>query len=226
LLIGAIALSKSGAERKRAWTAAGSVAACCFVVFAYRGWALGGIGGYRFAASALLHVPQLLLLRMWAVLLFPINWSEHVSAIILLVYSATLTYAAVQGRARRATLLCGLAWSAAAILPVSPVALISSDLSGSRVYYLAGVGFAIALASTIEGLKPGYTQIAVAVVVLVFNLSSLEHNLVPWSQVSREAADACRTFGADLNKSPRKVQVLELPSKRRIRQRCRATARR
>jgi hypothetical protein len=214
LLIGAIALSKSGPERKRAWTAAGSVAACCFVVFAYRWWALGGIGGYRFTASDLVHVPQLLLFRLWGVLLFPVNWSADVPAIVLFVYTAALMFAAVRSRARRTTLICGIAWLAAAVLPALPIALIPFDLSGSRVYYLASVGFAIVFASTIEGLQPGRTQAGVAVVVVVFDLVLLEHNLVPWSNVSRQAANACRALGVELNKSAGNVEVLDLPSKR------------
>ncbi len=167
LLIGAIAVSRSGAERKRAWLAAGSVATCCSAVFVYRWWALRGIGGYRLsAASDLLHVTQLLLLRMWGVLLFPINWSQRFPTVILFVYIAALIYEAVRSRACRSALLCGLAWSVAAVLPVLPIALLSADLSGSRVYYLASIGFTIALASILAGLRPGYPQIAVARVAI------------------------------------------------------------
>jgi len=59
------------------------VTALCGGLFAYRFWIVGGIGGYqtldRHAAIAkfsLLRTAKALLYREWALLFFPINWSE------------------------------------------------------------------------------------------------------------------------------------------------------
>ena len=218
LLALALGLTRSDQQRKRAWIAASSIGACCCAGFGYRLWALHGIGGYPgLSGSELLHVPHLLLLRLWGILQFPINWSTGVSVVLFILYclsGAALLYTAVLGHARRSILAAGLTWAAAAILPALPVALISSDLSGARVYYLASAGVAVALASAVEGLRRRPMQVAVAIAIVGCNVAILEHNLAPWFRVSSQAADACRAFGAIVNRSAGTFEVLDLPAKR------------
>src|SRR5215469_368890 len=70
-------------------------------LFVYRSTLLGGIGGYRNPQSGqpqvltlgIVHVIKALLLRIWAVLFFPINWSREPStlfAILLIAYLVAL----------------------------------------------------------------------------------------------------------------------------------------
>jgi hypothetical protein len=70
------------AQWRRAIAASLALGSVCAILFAYRWWALGGIGGYadRTGVSAVwhsrpLHTSEALLFRQWAFLFFPVNWS-------------------------------------------------------------------------------------------------------------------------------------------------------
>jgi len=99
----------SAEQRRRILSASLALAAICAVLFAYRWWALGGIGGYMDPAglptiwrSSPAHSFKALFFRMWALLFFPINWSAPLRWILRV--SAVAFLAALLLCARRAAL--------------------------------------------------------------------------------------------------------------------------
>jgi len=217
-------LRPKGAGGPRARSGILWVAAVCAALFGYRWWALGGIGGYGVrgagVADFLQHnfIPRMnaLLVRQWAILFFPVNWSTPVSPALRIALAALpvlLVMLAVLGRPVRRQFLACLGFTLAASIPAQKMLLIGLDLSGTRTLYLPNVGMAIAWGLLLGALE-WRLQAAFVCGLLAVQTLTLEHNLIPWRSVPESARSACVTFGRQMTPGTGPVIVRGLPATR------------
>ena len=222
-LVASLALFQEKGNWKRIARAAVLCAVLTAVLFAYRWWALNGIGGYVVSDGqpdilhfSLVRTINALLVRQWAVLLFPFNWLIPSSPVLRVALAATpfliATCAWIARPARRQMIGC-FAFVVAAGLPVQHLLLTSPDLSGSRALYLGYVGIALLWALILETM-PRVPRIAVACVLLAIQCSILEHNLRSWRETSELAHSVCVEFGKNIAGTPGSVTVHGLPATR------------
>jgi hypothetical protein len=212
----------SAEQRRRILSTSLALASICAVLFAYRWWALGGIGGYMDPAglrtiwqSSPAHSFKALFFRMWAFLFFPLNWSVPLPWILRVSAGAFLGALVVSARraARSRGLLAGVAFVFAAALPVQHLLLLSPDLAGARYLYLPVAGLAIFWAALIDGCA--YSRsLGLAALLLTFNTAALRHNLAPWRTVPASAQAVCLQAGRLLRDDPRPIVVSGLPYKK------------
>ena len=215
-------------QMRRAIAASLALGVVCAILFAYRWWALGGIGGYadRTGVSAVwqsrpLHTSEALLFRQWAFLFFPVNWSTPLEWWLRAAAAGLLAVLAVcaarsfglRSGASRPRLLAGLAFLLAAAIPVQHLLMFQPDFAGARVLYLPLTGLAIFWAALLDGAAPGKLTWAMAAALIAFNMAALEHNLVPWRTTPVAAAAVCRELGRELAQDPRPVFVSGLPER-------------
>ena len=211
-------------ERRRAMEACLVLAAVCALLFAYRWYALGGIGGYvdRAGARAILHAEPLkaaevLLYRQWGFLFFPVNWSvplEWWLRAAAVLFIAMLMVCAWRSGASRRHLVASIAFVLAAALPVQHLLLLPADFAGARWLYLPIAGLAIFWGVLVEGAARSRRKWVMAAVLIAFNIAALQHNLKPWRTTPAAAAAVCRALGRELESDPRPVSVSGLPYKR------------
>jgi hypothetical protein len=221
-LIASLALLRDGRDWARIGRAASFAGVLALVLFAYRWWAIGGIGGYTGTAGELnivhfnfVRTVDALLLRQWAVLFFPFNWStQTISPMLRATLAASpfvLAACAWMARPPRRQLIGCLAFIIAAGLPVQHLLLISPDLAGSRILYLGSVGCALLWAIVLDtmGRTP---RIAMACVVLALQGWMLEHNLEAWRDTAELARSVCVEFGQVVASASGRVVVRGLPA--------------
>jgi hypothetical protein len=203
------------------WRRVAPFAALTAAVFLYRWHLLSGIGGYQTAAStpailnfSFLRTANALLLRLWATLFFPINWTGPVAWWLWLALVVGVAgYAAVGLRgARDRRTLSFLLFTFIAALPVQQLLLIGPDLEKSRVLYLPSVGFALFLGAVLETLRKPAWRIPAALAIMCFQTACLEHNLRTWRGVAVVARRACDSVAASLQGNRKTVTVLDLPN--------------
>ncbi|MDP9052795.1 MAG: hypothetical protein M3N93_00610 [Acidobacteriota bacterium] len=207
--------------RRRILRAVALIVAVCAVVFIYRTWVLGDIGGYRTAGGApsilqfsAIRTVKALLYREWAVLLFPVNWS---SANLILKWAMVLMTGIAAAfpfysKASRTRLATSLLWVIAAALPAQHLLLIAPDLNGARVLYLPVLGLALFWGFLAEGCDYGIARILLPAGLLLFQLVALEHNLKIWRGVALLGQRTCKAMGAELSRDPRSIVVGGLPA--------------
>ncbi len=212
-------------ERRRLWTGCCWFAGLAVMLFAYRWWALGGIGGYRSSPGQTditqfhpLHTLNALVLRDWAILFFPLNWSAPPGLLLrIFLISIPIALAACAWWARiprRAFLGC-IAFTLAAALPVQHLLLIDTDLSGTRIVYLLSVGWAILWGHLFSAIpRTRWRALAIAWMVALQALM-LHHNLAEWTTVPVEARNACVAFAETVRSTTEPAVVSGLPSKKR-----------
>src|ERR1022692_2225871 len=184
-------------------------------LLAWRISVLGGLGGYRNQSGhsealslSAMTVVKALVLRLIAILFFPVNWSHKPNAIfgvIMILYLAGLIWL-TRARVRWQALIVPLGFLLVLALPPLPQLLIGPDLQKARLLYLPAMGFCLLLATAVEGLKPR-PQWAIAITILVFNIAALFHNLSAWGEAAEKARTACSMAAA----CPNKVEVRGLP---------------
>jgi len=214
------------AQWRRATAAALVLGSVCALLFAYRWWALGGIGGYADSTgvstvwrSRPLHTSEALFFRQWAFLFFPVNWSVPLEWWLRSAAAAFLgmlvVCAALGGapRGSRARLLAGLAFLLAADIPIQHLLMFQPDFAGARVLYLPLAGLAIFWAALLEGSAGDKRTWTMAAVLIAFNVAALEHNLRPWRTTPAAAAAVCRALGREMANDPRPVFVSGLPDR-------------
>lgn len=175
----------------RQWVLLAAVSAA---LFAYRCYILGGIGGYPGGISPFLTA-KALLVRLWIVLLFPLNFSRPLwlaGGVLLAVYAwCLISFSRRDGAG-------GAAWAVlftlAAAAPAAQQLLIGADLQKSRLLYLPSLGICWLLAERIR--TP-----SAAAVVLCFHVLALQHNLQVWRDVAARVEDYCRQPGGMAPKS-------------------------
>jgi len=210
-------------DRGRIWRAALISGALAAVLFAYRWWALGGIGGYagEGGESAIfdfnvLRTANALLVRQWALLFFPFNWSAPADALaVASVFAIPLVLAAAAWMAkpsRRAMAGC-ISFVIVAGLPVQHLLLLGAGLSGSRALYLGSVGWAMLWAVLLDSMKLRQ-WIVLASVLLAIETVILEHNLQVWRNTAELAQAVCASFGKTAAGLQGSIVVRGLPAER------------
>jgi hypothetical protein len=215
---------KPGSDRRRILQAAAVAAIVCVVFFAYRTWYLGGIGGYTTASGepsifqfSAIRSAKALFFRQWAILFFPINWSQNpglvlkAAAVFMIVSAAGFLR---WSQAPRRNLLLSLAFVIVAVLPAQHLLLIGADLSGARILYLPSVGWALFWGFAAAGVPFPIARVALPAGLLLFHLAALEHNLQIWRSVALESRQICRDFGAGISHETGPVAVHDLPATR------------
>jgi hypothetical protein len=170
--------------------------AICAAMFAYRWSLFHGPGGYIDAATGQPQVLSFhlgatlkaLFLRVWANLLFPVNWDASAKsaalAAALLTGSGAVLYAAFASRLSRRIALSMLALTIGALLPAYHLALIGDSLNGSRVLYLPAVGFCVLCAHLLQTKRLAAALLVVCTgIILLHNLDAWHRNAVLADQV-------------------------------------------
>jgi hypothetical protein len=198
------------------------LAVLCGIVFLYREWFLGGIGGYRDAAGApailnfsLLRTIKALFYREWAVLFFPLNWSVPPGLWLKLASIAFLLAAVfflVRLKRVDSRLPACLALVFAASLPVQHLLLIGQDLSGARVLYLPTVGLAMFWGLLAQSYEDKTAAAALTTGLLLFQWTALAHNLGIWRGAAHLSRQTCAQAAEELRQDPRPITVLGLPN--------------
>jgi hypothetical protein len=185
----------------RIWIAFLCIAGLCCAAFAYRWWAVGGIGGYKLSNTGtpalIVHRLNALLIREWAILFFPVNWSTpagHMVRAIIAIFPVVLGFLALGSRPPRPQFAACLGFVVAAALPAQKMLLIGSDLSGARALYLPGIGLAVLWGLLLNHGK-GKQRTLLACSLLITNAVLLQHNLGAWRKVPALAASACKSLG-------------------------------
>jgi hypothetical protein len=212
------------ADRRRILKATAGLIVICAIVFAWRSWFLGGIGGYTTVSGApsifqfsALRSAKALLYRQWAILFFPINWSRSPgfvlqTATVVMVVTAAGFLRFSHGPRR--LLAASLAFVALAALPAQHLLLIGTDLSGARVLYLPAVGLALFWGFAVDGCHWRFARYALPAGLLLFQTAALEHNLGIWRDIAFLSQRTCRALGAEMARDPRPVAVSNLPATR------------
>jgi hypothetical protein len=203
--------------RKVSWRALGTFYGVTVAVFLCRWKLLGGIGGYltkRGEPTIFIFSPgrtaKALLMRLWAVLWFPIDWAAAPG--LALALAMTLMLAAWMWLLHKRAAMHGpaLAFTLVAALPVQHLLLIGADLEKSRVLYLPAAGFALLAAFALESVWKW--RMACAAAILIFELVALEHNLAIWERVSATGQSACQQVGEAIQQTGRDAIVVGLPN--------------
>jgi hypothetical protein len=203
---------------------AGVLLAICAVVFLYRVWFLGGIGGYRTQAGtpaifefSIVRTLKALLFREWALFFFPVNWSVQPGIWLKLASVAMLAVAALLlwfSRLNRPRFWACLALTLAAALPVQHLLLIGPDLAGARVLYLPTLGVALFWGTLLQHGKSAGVALVCASGLLLFQWTALEHNLLIRNDVAQLSRQTCLQAANELANDPRPIAVRGLPATR------------
>ncbi|HTR39548.1 MAG TPA: glycosyltransferase family 39 protein [Bryobacteraceae bacterium] len=223
ILIACLAFFQPASERRRIWTTSAWMAGLATALFAYRWWALGGIGGYRgpggtpgIAQFSLVHAVNGLLLREWAILCFPFNWSLDrgpLSSCALAAIPLILAACAFTSKASRSRLAGCVALVIAASLPVQHLLLMGSTLAGARNLYLATVGWALLWGFALDGMNRR-SATCIAGLLLAAQFVILQHNLAAWRDSAELAQSVCTQFGRTAAAMPGVLVVRGLPDTR------------
>ena len=210
-------------RRKDAWSVIALLAVLCAAVFSYRYWLVGSIGGYGAASGdpAILHFSLLrtlnaLFFRQWAILFFPINWSEPPNGFLWLTMGlmlGLLIALLIRPRGDRRLLLAGLAMTVAAALPVQHLLLIGSDLNGARVLYLPALGLTLFWGALIQRCGSFKLQAALVAGLSLFQIAALGHNLFIWREAASLGQQSCRFIARELIANDAPIAVQNLPAK-------------
>jgi hypothetical protein len=198
----------SGRLRQRPVLAAlASTAMVSAALFAYRWVLFRGPGGYMNAVTgrpqilSLKFVPtaKALLVRLWSVLLLPLNWraenKELLLPAVLLACTVFLLFAWTRSYPRMAVRVLLLA-TALALVPAIHLALIGDTALGSRILYLPGLTFAVAWALVLGSIQSRRMRnVALAAVVVCLGCG-LAHNLLAWHANALAADTVCTAIAA------------------------------
>jgi hypothetical protein len=193
---------------RRAFVIASTVV--CAALFAWRWHLFHGPGGYNNSATgqpAILSLHPLtaakaVFLRIWDILLTPVNWDAPASwwlplAIIASMLGILLLAGTNRSGALPRTRFCLIAATCCAVLPGIHLALIGQSELGSRVLYLAGAPFALLIASL--ALAANGRCIVISVIMLAGMAGILEHNLSAWQRAALQAQTLCHDAAAQPN---------------------------
>lgn len=190
-------------------------------VFLYRWQLLQGIGGYRMVGTGqpffysvnLFRTGKALLLRLPAILLFPLNWTHPPEWWLAVLMTASIAgwAMATTARANAREVRLAFGWILICAAPVHQFLLIDANLEKSRVLYLPSVGFALLLAAALASLTQRRAAVA-AVAILGFQTAALEHNLATWRDVAQLADRTCATAAAELRQARGPLLVSDVPN--------------
>lgn len=209
---------------KRSSLLTGGLVILTVLVFFYRHWVLGSIGGYGAAAGhpdilqfSPMRSAEALAFRMWGTLTVPVNWSVRPNPVFwLAAFGAAAALAIILWRgtqaSRRLLLVC-IGMIIAAALPAQHLLLLPATFSGARVEYLPSLGFALFWGAAIGGLQVTAARWFAGLALIAFQAVCLEHNLAVWRTVAEQARTACSQF-AELASGHQQIAVRNLPMTR------------
>lgn len=116
------------------------------IVFTYRWWAIGGLGGYADSRFSLIRSLEVIFVRVWALLFYPINWSDALGlALTCFLFTSPIVMAACAAwiRLPRRMIFGVVLFVVFSALPVCHLLLIGTDLANARYLYLISIGWAI-----------------------------------------------------------------------------------
>lgn len=169
-------------------------AAICAVMFVWRWTLFHGPGGYidpttgqaQILSFHLGSALKAVLLRVWALMLFPVNWDAFTQslplALAILAGAAALLLGAPP---QRRVSLALLATTVAALLPAYHLALIGQDLNGSRILYLPAAVFCVLCAHLV------HTKRLAAAALILASGAILRVNLGAWHEDAVLADQIC-----------------------------------
>jgi len=175
----------------------------CAVLFAYRWVLFGGPGGYLDPTTGepailslhFLSTAKALCLRMWAILLFPVNWREPAGVGVAVALAAGcgavlfLLWSSTGLPARIVLALVGA--TVGAMAPVLHLALVDESAIGSRIFYIPAMPFCV-LAGHLVASAGSRRRIALVLAALLLsNTIVLEHNLRFWHRAAVAADRIC-----------------------------------
>ncbi len=188
-----LGFAAAGGRVRESRTAILAAAAVCAAMFAWRWTMFHGPGGYidpstgqaQILSFHLGSALKAVLLRVWALMLFPVNWDAFAQslplAIAILVSAAALVFSVPS--ARRVSLAL-LATTVAALLPAYHLALIGQDLNGSRILYLPAAAFCVLCAHLVRTKRLAAAALILACgVILRVNLNAWHEDAVLADQV-------------------------------------------
>jgi hypothetical protein len=171
-----------------------AAAAICAAMFIWRWTLFHGPGGYIDPSTGQAQVLSFhlgsalkaLLLRVWALMLFPVNWDAFSRSLPLAaaILAGAVALVSSTPPARRVSLAL-LATTVATLLPAYHLALIGQDLNGSRILYLPAAGFCILCAHLV------HTKRLAAAVLVMASAVILRVNLNAWHEDAVLADQVC-----------------------------------
>lgn len=175
----------------------------CAALFSYRWILFSGPGGYANPVTGepailslnLLSTAKALFLRIWAILLFPLNWDAgdgwDLAVAIGSSAAALLWVVTGAGKVSRTVCIALLVTTACAVLPAIHLALIGPSELGSRILYLPSVAFCVLLAHLAASARSrGRQAAALGALCLAFAIG-LAHNLGAWHKTAIDAHRFC-----------------------------------
>jgi hypothetical protein len=171
--------------------------AICAALFAWRWHLFHGPGGYVDPTTkqpAILSLHPLtaakgVFLRIWDILLVPVNWDAPASWWMPLALTASLLgilYLAATGRRKQ---LCLIPATCCAVLPAIHLILIGQSELGSRILYLAAAPFALLIGSL--AITADKRTLIVCAIMLAGMTGILENNLNAWHAAAMQAQKLC-----------------------------------
>jgi hypothetical protein len=189
------------------WALICSTAVCAILLF-YRWELFGGPGGYADPATgepAILSLSfvgsaKALLLRMWAILLFPVDWDagSGLSLAIAVGCAAAISlFLASRARSVPLSLRAGLLGATAgSLIPALHLALIGPSELGSRILYLASVPFCVLCAHLVALGERGNKRVLLQAAIVIGMSAALLHNLRAWHRTAIAADQFCADAAA------------------------------
>lgn len=189
-----LGFAAAGGRVRESRTAIFATGAICIAMLAWRWILFHGPGGYidpstgqaQILSFHLGSALKAVLLRIWALMLFPINWDAFARsaplAIAILASAGAIVFSACP---RRRVSLALLATTVAALLPAYHLALIGQDLNGSRILYLPAAAFCVLCAHLVSMKR------AAAAVLILASVVALRSNLNAWHEDAVLADQIC-----------------------------------
>ena len=175
----------------------------CAGLFAYRWRLFHGPGGYvdpstgRPAILSLHLVSTLkaLGLRLWTILLFPLNWTAPtgfwVAAALVLGCAAVLFLLAASRGLEPRIVLALLAATLCAMVPALHLAMVGESALGSRIFYIPALPFFV-LAGHVVASVTSQRRALVGLAALILSTTIvMEHNLAFWHRTALVADQVC-----------------------------------
>jgi hypothetical protein len=171
-------------------------------LFVYRWHLFHGPGGYIDPATGRLQIFSLqpvstakaLLVRVWAILFFPVNWISPLGGVTKLAVAAgsvaLILLVLKTASVPRTALLGLLAAVLVCTIPVIHLALIGDSALGSRYLYLPAAGFCVLIGLLATNRTPRSALWGVAGYAF-FLVTVTLHNLAAWRSVAARADQVC-----------------------------------
>ena len=175
----------------------------CVALFAYRWVLFGGPGGYLDPVSGrpailslhFLSTAKAFCLRMWAILLFPVNWREPTGigiAVALAAGCGAILFLLWSSSGLPARLVIALVGATiCAMVPVLHLALVDESVIGSRIFYIPALPFCVLAGHLVASVRSRRRIALILAALLLSTTITLEHNLRFWHRAALAADQIC-----------------------------------